>query len=189
MWFSPFHRLKPLAQKVACPGIIDCFNAHQLIFTEPPPWAAWPHPPTQIAVSVVRPYEAELWPKTLKTCGGRQHQTPESSVSLVASRAGRSWWALFPPSWRAKLRTFPSGACQEVQNAVILVTATLTRHKASWTRAVSWKDHTVSPQNCLTKQMFPRQALLKKEWHVRFLSLFDLTAKYHLCVPFPKAFS
>lgn len=116
MWFSPFHRLKSLAHKLACPGVIDCFNAHQLIFIEPLPQAPPPHPPTRIAASMVRPHEPELCPETLKTCGCRQRRTPEPSVSAVASRAGRGPPASPLPSWKAEHTAFPSGARQIMCN-------------------------------------------------------------------------
>lgn len=121
MWFSPFHRLKSLARKVACPGVIDCFNAHQLIFIEPLPWASPPHPPTWIAASMARPYEPELCPKTLKTCGRCQHQTPEFSVSAVAKIAGRGLSASLRPSWRAEHTGIPFWSLSNYVKCGVLV--------------------------------------------------------------------
>lgn len=120
MWFSPFHRLKSLAHKVACPGVIDCFNAHQLIFIEPLPRAPLPHPPTRTAASMARPHEPELCPKTLKICGCCQHQTPESSVSAVANGAGRGCRPPLFQAGRPNTPAFPSGACQIMCDAQCL---------------------------------------------------------------------
>lgn len=102
VWFSPLHRFKSLAHKVACPGVIDCLNAHQLTFTEPLPWALPPLPPTRRAAPTARASGSEPCPKTLKPCSCCQHPTPASSVSASANDAGRGLSASYLPSWRAK---------------------------------------------------------------------------------------
>ena len=123
MWFSPFHRLKSWAHKVACPGVIHCFmpiNEHLL------------NRDLELLRHIHKHGQQHLWPgltnrlcpRTSRTCGCCQHQTPESSVSAVASETDRGLLASHLPSCKAEhMRSFlvPVKLCEMWGFAVLLV--------------------------------------------------------------------
>lgn len=157
VWFSPLHRFKSLAHKVACPGVIDCLNAHQLTFTEPLPWALPPLPPTRRAAPTARASGSEPCPKTLKPCGCCQHPLLVPQPMTLAGACRPPIFQAGGPNTLAVL----SSSCQVMCHAVIHSAILLVKCKASCKGArVGKAAHRSSHRVACLKKGFPSSACL-----------------------------